>query len=96
MARRYRLSNKATTGLAKIWTDIAKDNPVAADALYFRIFEKIESAAIHPNIGAPRPELGDNVRMLVEGNYKILYVPMKNGIVVTAIVHARRLPANWL
>lgn len=33
--------------------------------------------------------------MLVEGNYKIIYKPSKDGILVTTIVHTRRLPANW-
>ena len=50
----------------------------------------------HPSMGSPHPEYGKNARMLVEGNYKIIYVPSGNGILVTAIVHARRLPANWL
>lgn len=47
-------------------------------------------------MGSPHPEFGNNARMLVEGNYKIVYVPTKDGILVTAIVHSRRLPANWL
>ena len=96
MANGYRLSRKARMGLAKIWDDVAVENPAAADELYLRIFDRIEAAVIHPGIGSPRPEYGKNARMLVEGNYKIFYIPSKNGILVTAIVHARRLPANWL
>jgi len=96
VAKGYRLSRKARAGIAKIWDDIGIDNPSAADELYLRIFDKIEAAVIHPSMGSPHPEFGNNARMLVEGNYKIVYVPTKDGILVTAIVHSRRLPANWL
>jgi hypothetical protein len=33
--------------------------------------------------------------MLVVRNYNIYYVARHDGIVVTAIVHSKRLPANW-
>jgi toxin ParE1/3/4 len=96
VARKYRLSKKADSGLTKIWRDIYPDNPVAADALYLRVLQRIKLASEHPSMGSPHPEFGANARMLVEGNYKIVYVPAKDGILVTAIVHSRRLPANWL
>jgi plasmid stabilization system protein ParE len=60
-----------------------------------RIIGKIESAALHPGIGYPRPEFGETARMLVEGNYKVVYLAGKNGILVTAIVHSKWHPANW-
>lgn len=96
MGSGYRLSKKAQANLTKIWGDVGQNNPTAADHLYFRIFDKIEAAAVHPGIGSPRPDLGEKARMLVEGNYKIIYVPAKSGILVTAIAHTRRDPANWL
>ena len=96
MVRKYRLSKKADAGLFKIWRDIVPDNPQAAEALYFRVLAKIRLASEHPSMGSPHPEFGKNARMLVEGNYKIVYVPAKDGILVTAIVPSRRLPANWL
>jgi plasmid stabilization system protein ParE len=96
MARKYRLSRRADIGLAKIWREIAAHNVAAADALYLRILHKIENAMEYPGGGASRPDIGGNVRMLVEGNYNVYYVPAKDGIVVTAIVHSKRLPANWL
>lgn len=68
----------------------------AADTTYYKIITKIERAADNPGIGSPRPEFGDGARILVEGNYKVVYVPDNDGIRVTAIVHSRRLPSNWL
>jgi plasmid stabilization system protein ParE len=64
VADRYRLSKRARSGLFKIYADIAQENPAAADALYLRIIGKIESAALHPGIGSPRPEFGETARML--------------------------------
>jgi toxin ParE1/3/4 len=95
LARRYRLSNRARAGLFNIWSDIVVDNPQAADALVRRIMEKIEAASVHTGLGSPRPEIGKGARMLVEGNYKVVYVPEGDGIFVTTIVHSKRHPANW-
>jgi plasmid stabilization system protein ParE len=96
VARKYRLSRRADSHLAKIWREIAADNVGAADALYFRILQKAAGAAEHPGIGSPRPDIGKDTRMLVEGNYNIYYVSTRDGILLTAIVHSKRLPANWL
>jgi toxin ParE1/3/4 len=96
MARKYRLSRRADLGLRKIWCEILAENPPAADALYLRILRKVDAAAEYPDMGSPRPDIGSSVRMLVEGNYNIYYVFEKDGILVTAIVHSKRLPANWL
>lgn len=56
----------------------------------------MNAAAEFPGMGSPRPDMGRTVRMLVEGNYNIYYVPAKDGILITAVVHSKRLPANWL
>lgn len=96
MARNYRLSRRADDHLAKIWRDVALDDVQAADDLYSRIIRKIDAASDYPGIGALRPDIGKDVRMLVEGNYNIYYISTKGGILITAIVHSKRLPANWL
>jgi toxin ParE1/3/4 len=95
VARKYRLSKRADIHLAKIWRDIAVSNVRAADDLYYHILQKATGAAEHPGIGSLRPSIGKDTRMLVEGNYNIYYVATEEGIVVTAIVHSKRLPANW-
>jgi hypothetical protein len=54
---------------------------------------------ISPKYGTIYPlstNRGEKASMLIEGNYKIIYVPAKNGMLVTAIAHTRRDPANWL
>jgi plasmid stabilization system protein ParE len=60
-----------------------------------RILQKAAGAVEHPAIGSPRADIGKDTRMLAEGN-NIYYVSTKDGILITAVVHSRRLPANWL
>jgi toxin ParE1/3/4 len=65
VANKYRLSRQADDGLIKIWRAIYPDNPLAADALYLRVLQRIKLASEHPAIGSPHPEFGKDARMLV-------------------------------
>jgi toxin ParE1/3/4 len=47
-------------------------------------------------MGAPRPELSRNARILVEGNSIIIYEPDDAAIDVLAVVYGRRDPSSWL
>jgi toxin ParE1/3/4 len=49
-----------------------------------------------PMIGAARPELGAQARILVEGRYVVIYEPQPDGIAVIAVVHGMRAMDNWL
>ena len=49
-----------------------------------------------PLTGSPRPSLSARCRLLVEGNYVILYEPEDYGIRAIAIVSGLRDPAHWL
>lgn len=76
--------------------EIARDNEPAADNLVRRFLERADLAATQPSMGAPRPELSPTARLLIEGNYVLIYEPMDYGILLVAIVHGGRNPANWL
>lgn len=92
----WRLSRRAEDDIRSIYRTIAHDNPRAADDVFNRIMDRIEAAAAHPGIGAPRPELGKDARILVESPYIVIYRPDRIGIYVAAVVHGARDPANWL
>ena len=47
-------------------------------------------------MGVARPELSPTARILVEGRYIVIYEPRADGVLVVAIVHGMRDPANWL
>lgn len=92
----YRLTPRALGDLQEIWRTIAADNEVAADRLLIRIFDRLELASGQPKMGAARPELSDTARILVEGNYVIIYEPQAEALLVVAVVHGMRDPRHWL
>ncbi|MBZ9885557.1 type II toxin-antitoxin system RelE/ParE family toxin [Mesorhizobium sp. CA10] len=92
----YRLTPRAEQDLKNIWRHIATDNEQAADRLLGRIFDKLELACNHPNMGVARPELSTTARILVEGRYVVIYEPMDYGILAVAVVHGMRDPELWL
>jgi plasmid stabilization system protein ParE len=79
-----------------IWRNIAVHDERAADKLLRILFDKFELVSNHPEMGPARPEIAENVRFIIEGNYIAIYEPAPYGIEVVAIVHARRDPAYWL
>lgn len=91
-----RFSPRAEQDLRDIWRSIAVDNEPAADALLRRMLEKAELAATQPEMGVARPELSPTARILIEGNYILIYEPMPYGVLIVAIVHGGRNPDTWL
>lgn len=89
-------SFRANDDLRDIWQHIALDSPGSADRLLLRIFDRIELATSQPKMGSPRPELGPTARLLIEGNYIVIYEPSDDGIFVVAIVHGARSPSEWI
>ncbi|UZX11407.1 type II toxin-antitoxin system RelE/ParE family toxin [Methylocystis sp. MJC1] len=93
---RVALTPAAESALFDIWATVALDNVRAADGLFQRIMKKARLAAENPLMGAPRPELGPNARILIEGRYLIIYEPAEDGVTIIAIVHGARAPESWL
>lgn len=67
------VSRRAEKELSDIWLHIATDNPAAADRLLLRIDEKFHLLVDFPAIGTRRDDIRSGLRMLVEGNYLLLY-----------------------
>ena len=86
------VSRRAEADLRSIWRYIAYDNPAAADRLVLRIDKKMQLLRRFPTIGALRNDLRRGMRMLVEGNYLLLYEydPRKNEVELIAVVDGRR------
>ncbi|MBO6554459.1 MAG: type II toxin-antitoxin system RelE/ParE family toxin [Roseitalea sp.] len=93
---RFLLSPRAEQDIGDIWRTIVVENPAAADKLVRRFFEKFELAATQPNMGAPRPELSQTARILIEGSYILIYEPLADCVLIVAVVHGARDPASWL
>lgn len=66
---------------------------IATDFLH-QIDEKCRTYARQPEMGELRSELGEEIRCFPVGSYVIFYRPLKNGILLVAIIHgARDIPA---
>lgn len=87
---RVSLTARAERDLIDIWLAIAEDSPVNADRFIDRLSERIDGLADFPDRGALRRDIAAGLRMLVEGNYLILYRVKNNSVEVKRIVHGAR------
>ncbi len=91
-----RYTPRAEQDVRDIWSYIAVNSVTAADSLLTRIFEKVDLAATQPLMGAARKDLSPTARILVEGNYVLVYEPTADGLLVVTVVHGARNPEEWL
>ena len=80
----------ADADLGEIYEWIASDNPAAAERLVTRLATSARNLAAFPERGAPRPELGVEVRSLVVGRYLILYRVEPERVDIVRFVHGAR------
>ncbi len=67
------VTRRAEAELRQIWRYIAAENAAAADRLLLKIDSKLQILRDFPKIGALRADIRPGFRMLVEGNYLLLY-----------------------
>lgn len=83
---------RARADLDDIWLGVALDNFRAADRLVDRIIARCQTLADHPRLGPARPQIAPDARMLVVGDYLVLYRLAAGDVEIVRIVHgARRL-----
>ena len=91
-----RLSPLARSQLAEIWYFIAEESERSADKVVNGILDAVDLAAENPNMGSPRYDIQEQLRMLVVGSYLVFYRPEAEIIWVAAVVHGMREPKSWL
>jgi toxin ParE1/3/4 len=84
------LTAEAEESRIDVWLRVALDSPQAADRLLSRIDEKCRLCATQPEMGTPRPDLGQSVRCLRVDHYVVIYRPTEDGIVVLLVLHGAR------
>ncbi len=86
------VSRRAKEELRQLWRYIAAENPAAADRLLLRIDDKLQILRDFPDIGTMRDDIRPGFRMLVEGNYLLLYEhdSASNSVELIAVVDGRR------
>jgi toxin ParE1/3/4 len=89
MARVLR-SPRAEEDLQEIWLYIAADNVDAADRVLDDVGSKLSYLAEHPQMGASRPDIAPELRLLPVGNYLVLYRFRDDTVEVVRIVRGGR------
>jgi toxin ParE1/3/4 len=84
----------AEEDLIDIWCSIALDSPRAADRVLDGIADRIGQLAVFPDIGPLRTDIASDARVLVEGNYLILYRHDGAMVEIVRVVHGARDPAS--
>jgi toxin ParE1/3/4 len=86
------VSRRAEDDLRYIWRQLAGANPAAADRLMLRLDKKLHLLRDFPGMGTVRDDIRSGFRMLVEGNYLLLYEhrAVDNAIELIAVVDGRR------
>lgn len=88
--KRIRFSADAHREIAEIVQYLYERNPFAAHRFLGLVDEKCELLAERPLIGRLRPELGEEIRSFVAGNYLMFYVPGSEGIDVYHVIYGGR------
>ncbi|CAM3383271.1 type II toxin-antitoxin system RelE/ParE family toxin [Agrobacterium radiobacter] len=88
---------RARSDVKKIYVDIGKSQPLAAERYFARFRAKAESLIDHPHLGERHTEIFPSARMLIEAPYVILYetVPDTNGdeirsVEIVRVIDGRR------
>lgn len=90
MKRVFR-SPAAEQDLIDIWCSIALDSPSAADRMIDRLTARIGQLSAFPESGPRRPDIGEDARILVEGNWLILYrIVAGSEVEIVRVMHGAR------
>ena len=85
---------RARSDLDDIWLHVALDSPTAADRLIDLIVARCQNLSDYPRLGPARPEIAREARMLVVGDYVVLYRIDGGDVAIVRVVHgARQLKA---
>jgi toxin ParE1/3/4 len=84
------LKPQAKRDIYKMWHEMSQQNIAAADRFVDRIDKRVLSLALFPDRGALREELGNGLRMLVEGKNLIFYRVVGSKVEILRVIHGAR------
>ena len=82
--------HEARSDLFNIWQHVADSDPSAADRLTERLRARVQLLRQFPDAGVARPDIRDDVRMLVEAPYLILYRVVPDAVQIVRVIHGAR------
>jgi toxin ParE1/3/4 len=83
-------SPKAKSDLVEIWSYIADDSEIRADAFIQTIDKKFHSLINVPFLGIARDEIETDLRSFPVGRYVIFYRRIPEGIEIIRVLHGAR------
>ncbi|MBP6431688.1 MAG: type II toxin-antitoxin system RelE/ParE family toxin [Ferruginibacter sp.] len=82
----------ALDDLNEIHTYISKDSKFYADRYVDKLILRVEQLILNPKSGRVVPEFNiENIRELIEGNYRIIYKLDFDSVSIVRVHHAARL-----
>lgn len=87
---RLEFSPESQIDLMEIAAFIARDNPARARSFVDELEADCARLTTQPGLGAPRPELGDGVRMRPHGRYLIFYWADGDVVRIARVLHSAR------
>jgi toxin ParE1/3/4 len=87
---KVRYTRRARADLLEIWEWIAPDRPATADRVYETIENRCNSLLKHPELGRPRPEIGEGARSLVIERWIAFYRIVEDGVQIVRIIDGAR------
>lgn len=82
--------HEARSDLFSIWQHVADTDPGAADRLTERLRARVQLLRQFPDVGVARPDIRDDVRMLVEAPFLILTRVTPDAVQVVRVLHGAR------
>lgn len=84
---KYAISPLAAQDLEAIGDYIAQDNPHRAITFIAELRRQCDKIAASPKACRNRPELGENIRSSVYGNYVIFFQDVQDGLCIVRVLH---------
>lgn len=88
--KRIQRSPRAQADIDEIWLHIALDDPDAAFRMVDRIARATDRLADYPFSAPAHPELGEGMRSLPVGSYRVLHRVEPDRVLIVRVVHAAR------
>jgi toxin ParE1/3/4 len=85
-----KITPNARADLDELWDTIAIHSIDSAENFLQKLDSRIRSLSQFPETGVPRPEIHEGLRLLVEGNYLVLYLVRDAIIIILRVVHGAR------
>ena len=84
-------TNGSLSDLVDIAEYIEKDSPKFAQITIKKLYNRVEILNSNPRLGPVVPESdNENIRELIEGNYRIIYKIIEDQIYVMTVHHSAR------